>query len=94
MPRGLAVSTHPAAPSSGDETGGGGGGGAQEVLVSSFEGSTSTFLFEPLPNGLFNSDGDIARHVFQLKADSVWTDVDINGDGTLDLEECSSLCFP
>lgn len=82
-------------PVAGDGTGDAGGDGdAHEVLVSAFADSSSTYLFDPLPVGLFNSDGDLAKHVFQLKADTVWTDVDLNGDDVPDLQECSQLCFP
>ncbi|PRQ09635.1 hypothetical protein [Enhygromyxa salina] len=83
-------------PPAGDGTDEGGGefGDAIEIEVSAFGSSTSTYEFSSLPTGLFNSDGENARHVFQLKADSVWTDVDINGDDVPDLEECSALCFP
>lgn len=72
----------------------GGGGGAQELFVAAPEGTASTYEFTSLPAGLFNSDGDLSRHVFQIKADSVWTAVDINADGTADLEACSQSCFP
>jgi hypothetical protein len=83
-------------PAAGDETGdtGGAAGDAFEVSVSAFADSASTYLFDPLPAGLFNSDGDVSKHVFQIKADTVWTEVDINEDGVPDLEECSQLCFP
>lgn len=87
-------------PAAGGDTGDTGGseggetGTAHELMVSAFSGSTSTFQFDALPAGLFNSDGDISRHVFQLKADTVWTDVDIDADGTPDLEMCSKSCFP
>ena len=67
---------------------------AHEVELSVFGETAATYQFDSLPPGLFNSDGDLSKHVFQIKADTVWTDVDVNGDMTLDLEMCSSLCFP
>jgi hypothetical protein len=70
------------------------GSGAQEVLLEAPSGTTATYAFSSLPMGLFNSDGMVSRHVFQIKADSVWTDTDINMDGTADLEACSQSCFP
>ncbi|KIG12712.1 hypothetical protein DB30_01070 [Enhygromyxa salina] len=77
-----------------DDEGGAEFGDAHAIEVSAFGSSSSTFEFYSLPAGLFNSDGENARHVFQLKADSVWTDVDINGDDVPDLDECSASCFP
>jgi hypothetical protein len=78
------------------ETGGDGGGSgtAHEVFVSAFGETAATYEFDSLPEGVFSSDGDIALHVFQLKADTIWTEVDINEDGMLDLELCSTQCFP
>ncbi len=81
----------------GDGTGGGDGDGmvgSHEVNVSAFGETTATYEFDSLPTGLFNSDGDLSKHVFQIKADTIWTDVDVNADSILDLEECSRLCFP
>ena len=81
----------------GSETGDGdgdAGGTAHSLTVGSFENAVATYQFVSLPMDLFNSDGDISKHVFQLKADSVWTGVDINADGTPDLEACSMSCFP
>jgi hypothetical protein len=83
----------PAGDGTGD-TGGTMGGGAHELTVEAFGDSTATYTFASLPMGLFNSDGDLSKHVFTLKADSVWFDVDINQDGTADHDECNSLCFP
>ena len=78
----------------GDETGGGTGTGAHEVNLSKFGDTAATYQFDSLPVGLFSSDGDIAKHVFQQKAPTIWTDVDLNEDGMMDLEQCSMLCFP
>jgi hypothetical protein len=69
-------------------------GGAQEVLLAAPTGTSSTYEFASLPAGLFNSDGMVSKHIFQIKADSQWTDVDINTDGVADLEACSQSCFP
>ncbi|MFO7567588.1 MAG: hypothetical protein R6X02_33395 [Enhygromyxa sp.] len=76
------------------ETDGAEGGGAHELFLAAPAGTTSTYEFSSLPPGLFNSDGMLSKHVFQIKADSVWTGVDKNEDGTLDLEACSQSCFP
>jgi hypothetical protein len=78
----------------GDGTDGGTGTGAHEVLLSKYGMTAATYEFYSLPEGLFSSDGDIAKHVFQQKADSIWTDVDVNEDGMLDLEMCAMQCFP
>jgi hypothetical protein len=67
---------------------------AHEVNVSAFGETSATYQFDTLPLGLFNSNGDISKHVFQIKADTIWTTVDVNNDAVLDLEQCSSLCFP
>jgi hypothetical protein len=72
----------------------GGTEGAHEVNLSAFGTTASTFQFDTLPLDLFNSDGDISKHVFQQKAEMLWTTVDVNSDGVLDLEYCSQLCFP
>ena len=77
------------------ETGGEEGGGeAHGLIVAGFENAASTYQFFSLPPGLFNSDGDLSKHVFQLKADKVWTETDLNGDEVPDLEACSMSCFP
>lgn len=68
--------------------------GAHELFLAAPMGTTATYEFGPLPAGLFNSDGLISKHIFQIKADSVWTTTDINTDGTADLEVCSQECFP
>ena len=83
-------------PAGGESSGseGGGDSDAHVIELASFGGSTTTFEFSPLPLDLFNSDGSSSTHVFQLKADSVWTEVDINMDETPDLEACSQSCFP
>jgi hypothetical protein len=78
----------------GDETDGSSGGGAHEVNLSAFGEASATYQFDTLPLGLFNSDGDLSKHVFQQKAPALWTEVDIDLDGVLDLEQCSKLCFP
>jgi hypothetical protein len=69
-------------------------GGSHELFLSAAKDATATYEFSPLPPGLFNSDGMISKHVFQIKADSVWTGVDKNNDGVMDLEACSQACFP
>jgi hypothetical protein len=78
----------------GDGTDGGDMEGSHEVNVSAFGETAATYQFDTLPLDLFNSDGDISKHVFQQKAETIWTTVDVNMDGMLDLEMCSSLCFP
>jgi hypothetical protein len=70
------------------------GTGAHEVNLSAFGETAATYQFDSLPLGLFNSDGELSKHVFQQKADSIWLDVDIDEDGLLDLEQCSMRCFP
>jgi hypothetical protein len=70
------------------------GMGAHEVNLSAFGTTAATYQFDSLPVGLFNSDGDLSKHVFQQKAPAIWLDVDVNADGVLDLEQCSKLCFP
>lgn len=82
------------APAGDGETDGGDDSSSHELLVTAFEGTLNTYQFGSLPLGMFNSDGQISRHVFQLKADSVWTGVDLNMDGVQDLEACSQSCFP
>jgi hypothetical protein len=64
------------------------------VELSAFGETGGSYLFDSLPLGLFNSDGDISKHVFEIRSESLWTQVDVNGDGVLDLESCSALCFP
>jgi hypothetical protein len=80
----------------GDGTGTDGGmdSGAHEVNLSPYGTTSATYQFDTLPLGLFNSDGDLSKHVFQIKAETIWTTVDVDEDGTLDLEECSKSCFP
>lgn len=71
-----------------------GGSGAHELTVSAFAETAATYQFDALPPTLFNSNGDISKHVFQNKADTVWTAADVNNDGTNDLDACSEMCFP
>jgi hypothetical protein len=68
--------------------------GSHELFVSAVAGTTSTYEFASLPLDLFNSDGQLSRHVFQIKAESVWTKEDLDDDGIADLEACSQSCFP
>lgn len=70
------------------------GGTAHNLIVAGFEDAAATYQFFSLPEGLFNSDGDLSKHVFQLKADRVWTETDLNTDEIPDLEACSMSCFP
>lgn len=74
--------------------GGASAGGAHELFVAGVEDTKGAYEFHALPAGLFNSDGTLSKHEFQLKADSVWTDADIEEDGVADLEACSMSCFP
>jgi hypothetical protein len=85
--------TPPAVGTPGDGETDGMGSGAHELTVSAFGETAATYLFDPLPLGLFNSDGDLSKHVFQIKADTLWTNVDVDADGTLDLDMCSMDCF-
>lgn len=78
----------------GDGTDGGTEGTAHEIQLSAFAETSATYLFDSLPEGLFNSDGELSKHVFQIKDPAIWTEVDINMDDVLDLEMCSSQCFP
>ena len=63
------------------------------TVAVSFAG-TSSYEFISLPPELFNSDGAMSKHVFVHEADEIWTAVDVNMDGTPDLEACSRSCFP
>ncbi len=67
--------------------------GAHELMVDAAN-AARTFQYFSLPEGLFDSDGTTSKHVFQIKADNLWTGVDVNEDGVLDLEACSMSCFP
>lgn len=69
------------------------GAGAHEVFISEVP-DTSFYEFSPLPVGLFNSDGEVSRYIFEKKADVLWTMTDINQDGVNDLDSCSNICFP
>ena len=42
------------------------------IAVAEDEGYTSTYRFEPLPEGLFNSDGTSAQYVFQARGDALF----------------------
>jgi hypothetical protein len=84
----------PTVGSPGDGETDGGGTGAHEIFLAAPKDTTSTYEFSTLPADLFNSDGLVSKHIFQVKADSVWTTTDLNTDGTADLEACSMSCFP
>lgn len=75
----------------GDE--GGDGGGAHQITIEETD-SSGTYRYVNLPEGLFDSDGMTSKHVFRIKADSVWTGADIDEDEVNDLDECSMSCFP
>lgn len=40
------------------------------INLESYPGYNSTYLFEPLPEGLFNSDGTSSKYLFQARGDS------------------------
>lgn len=42
------------------------------VEVAEYEGYSSTYRFEPLPEGLFNSDGEISRYVLQARGNALF----------------------
>ncbi|MFO7565701.1 MAG: hypothetical protein R6X02_23870 [Enhygromyxa sp.] len=71
----------------------GDGSTAHELFVAKGVDLSSSYEFNPLPAGLFSSDGEISRHVLQRKLDAVWTAQDVNGDGAADLQGCSLSCF-
>lgn len=72
------------------------GGPAAHVLFVGEDpgGDAAGQRFGPLPESLYNSDGETSQYVFQRRNDAVWTMVDKNGDGVLDLQSCSAGCFP
>lgn len=67
--------------------------GAHEIMLEATS-AQRTYQFGSLPDGLFESDGQTSKHVFQIKATSIWDNMDVNGDGNPDLEGCSMACFP
>jgi hypothetical protein len=83
----------PVSPPATGETEGGGMGG-HELFVEAPMGTSYTYEFASLPADLFNSNGDLSKFIFQIKADTIWTAVDIDTDMTPDLEACSQSCFP
>lgn len=72
------------------ETGGGGGEATDQTLIELAEimGVSSTYNFRPLPLGLFGSDGETSRFVFQIRADSVFDRVYDDPDGRQGCEPC------
>lgn len=42
------------------------------ILLETYPGYTSTFLFEPLPEKLFNSDGTSSKYLFQARGNSLF----------------------
>jgi hypothetical protein len=70
------------------------GSTAFEVLVEEFPALGLSYQFSPIPMGLFDSDGDLAKYVFQQKSLNVWDNPEVpGGDGNPNLEACSVGCF-
>ena len=67
--------------------------GAQEIFLEPFQQASSTYIFESLPDGLFDSDGENSKHVMQIRATSVWDNMDIDDADAPDLEFCTMGCF-
>jgi hypothetical protein len=65
--------------------------GAFEVMVQEFTALGLSYQFSPIPMGLFDSDGDLAKYVFQQKSLNVWDSPEVPGDPGLDA--CSAGCF-
>lgn len=42
------------------------------IALEPYPGFNSTFLFEPLPEGLFNSDGTTSKYLFQSRGNSLF----------------------
>lgn len=61
-----------------------------EVLVEEFPGLGRAYIFNPLPMGVFDSDGSIAKYVFQQKATTTWTAAEVAAES---IGECSVACF-
>ncbi len=69
------------------------GSGAIEVLVEVFPDLGRGYLYNPFPEGVFDSDGTLSKYVFQQKSPSVWDDAEVVGIAGRTLLECSTLCF-
>jgi hypothetical protein len=67
--------------------------GSHEIELEEAKAS-GTYQYFPLPEGIFGSDGVTSKHVFQSRAESVWTGADINEDDAPDLDGCTQACFP
>lgn len=68
------------------------GADVHALELAAFADVADAYEFESLPPGLFNSSGEIDSHVFETRALSVWTEVDVNGDAVPDLEACAMSC--
>ncbi|MFV8750275.1 hypothetical protein ACNOYE_06965 [Nannocystaceae bacterium ST9] len=66
------------------------GSGAFEVLVEEFPSLGLGYLYNPMPMGVFDSDGTLSKYVLQQKAVNVWTEAEVAPDSLL---ECSVGCF-
>lgn len=70
--------------------------GAQsfEVLVEVFPELGAGYIFNPLPMGVFDSDGSVAKYVFQQKSTDVWNNPQVPGMApNPTLADCSLACF-
>lgn len=67
------------------------------VETATIDGRPNAFEFRALPGGLFDSDGENSRYVFERKANSVWNGssvpADLDDDGESELDWCSEQCF-
>jgi len=61
-----------------------------EVLVEVFPDLGRAYLYNPLPIGVFDSDGALAKYVFAQKSTTVWDNAEVAPES---LAECSVACF-
>ncbi len=79
-------------PGAGDTGGTDGGGASEAVEITVAETNASrTYEFMPLPEDLFNSDGQISKFEFVQRSSSVWEANDVNPE---ELQACAQSCFP
>lgn len=66
------------------------GSEAFEVLVEVFPDLGRAYLFNPIPMGVFDSDGSASKYVLAQKSPTVWDNAEFAPES---LAECSVACF-
>ena len=79
-----------------DESGTAGGGASGDTVIELTEVTTAsdTISFQPLPTGVFASDGQVDRFEMVLKTPAIFTGPDPDGEENAPLIDPQGACMP